>query len=103
MGIDVSALRERRREPDVSYWVQLLRQRYAGMKIVVGRDKLDEVQVGVFAMFLRRARKRELDYNGIDVIFFVLTLQGVRHKLEAFEQFLKKYPEYQGKVTISLI
>lgn len=74
MGIDVSALRERRREPDVSYWVQLLRQRYAGMKIVVGRDKLDEVQVGVFAMFLRRARKRELDYNGIDDIFFVLTL-----------------------------
>lgn len=50
MGIDVSALRERRREPDVSYWVQLLRQRYAGMKIVVGRDKLDEVQVGVFAI-----------------------------------------------------
>lgn len=50
----MSALRERRREPDVSYWVQLLRQRYAGMKIVVGRDKLDEVQVGVFAEFLGR-------------------------------------------------
>jgi trehalose-6-phosphate synthase len=67
MGIDVGALRERRREPDVSYWVQLLRQRYAGMMIVVGRDKLDEIQ-------------------------------GVRHKLEAFELFLKKWPEYQGKV-----
>ncbi|KAG0698556.1 glycosyltransferase family 20 protein [Suillus ampliporus] len=69
MGIDVGALRERRREPDVSYWVQLLRQRYAGMMIVVGRDKLDEIQ-------------------------------GVRHKLEAFEHFLKKYPEYQGKVLL---
>lgn len=34
-----------RREPDVQYWVQLLRQRYAGMKMIVGRDKLDEVQV----------------------------------------------------------
>ncbi|KAG2135397.1 glycosyltransferase family 20 protein [Suillus bovinus] len=69
MGIDVGALRERRREPDVSYWVQLLRQRYAGMMIVVGRDKLDEIQ-------------------------------GVRHKLEAFELFLKKWPEYQGKVIL---
>lgn len=72
MGIDVGALRERRREPDVSYWVQLLRQRYAGMMIVVGRDKLDEIQ-------------------------------GVRHKLEAFELFLKKWPEYQGKVPFSFL
>ncbi|KAG2078648.1 glycosyltransferase family 20 protein [Suillus decipiens] len=70
MGIDVGALRERRREPDVSYWVQLLKQRYAGMMIVVGRDKLDEIQ-------------------------------GVKHKLEAFEVFLKKWPEYQGKVCLS--
>ncbi|KAH7905019.1 glycosyltransferase family 20-domain-containing protein, partial [Hygrophoropsis aurantiaca] len=69
MGIDVGALRAKKREPDVSYWVQLLRQRYAGLKLVVGRDKLDEVQ-------------------------------GVRHKLEAFEQFLKKYPEFQGQVVL---
>jgi hypothetical protein len=26
--------------------VQTLRERYAGVKLVVGRDKLDEVQVG---------------------------------------------------------
>lgn len=26
-------------------WVQVLKQRYAGMKIAVGRDKLDEIQV----------------------------------------------------------
>ncbi|KAG1750509.1 glycosyltransferase family 20 protein [Suillus paluster] len=69
MGIDVNALRQRRREPDVGYWVGLLRERYKGMMIVVGRDKLDEIQ-------------------------------GVRHKLEAFELFLKKYPEYQGKVLL---
>ncbi|KAH7922278.1 glycosyltransferase family 20 protein [Leucogyrophana mollusca] len=69
MGIDVGALREKKREADVSYWVQLLKQRYAGMKIVVGRDKLDEVQ-------------------------------GVRHKLDAFEQFLKKYPEFQQQVVL---
>lgn len=37
------------------------------MKIVVGRDKLDEVQ-------------------------------GVRHKIQAFERFLERYPEFQGKV-----
>ncbi|KIK93311.1 glycosyltransferase family 20 protein [Paxillus rubicundulus Ve08.2h10] len=69
MGIDVGALREKKREPDVSYWVQLLRQRYAGMKMIVGRDKLDEIQ-------------------------------GVRHKIEAFERFLKKHPEYQGQVVL---
>ncbi|KAG8215355.1 glycosyltransferase family 20 protein [Butyriboletus roseoflavus] len=69
MGIDVNALREKKREPDVQYWVQLLRQRYAGMKMIVGRDKLDEIQ-------------------------------GVRHKIEAFERFLKKKPEFQGKVVL---
>ena len=26
-------------------WVQVLKLRYAGMKIAVGRDKLDEIQV----------------------------------------------------------
>jgi trehalose 6-phosphate synthase/phosphatase len=69
MGIDVNALQEKKREPDVQYWVQLLRQRYAGMKMIVGRDKLDEIQ-------------------------------GVRHKIEAFERFLKKNPEFQGKVVL---
>ena len=34
-----------RRNPEVAQWVQVLRQRYAGMKLIVGRDKLDEVQV----------------------------------------------------------
>jgi trehalose-6-phosphate synthase len=34
-----------RSEPEVAEWVQVLKLRYAGMKIAVGRDKLDEVQV----------------------------------------------------------
>jgi trehalose 6-phosphate synthase/phosphatase len=34
-----------RNEPEVAEWVQVLKQRYAGMKIAVGRDKLDEIQV----------------------------------------------------------
>ncbi|KAI6023022.1 glycosyltransferase family 20 protein [Pisolithus microcarpus] len=69
MGIDVHSLREKKRNPEVQYWVQLLRQRYAGMKLIVGRDKLDEIQ-------------------------------GVRHKIEAFEHFLKANPEFQGKVVL---
>ncbi|KAI6013248.1 glycosyltransferase family 20 protein [Pisolithus marmoratus] len=69
MGIDVNSLREKKRQPEVQYWVQLLRQRYAGMKLIVGRDKLDETQ-------------------------------GVRHKLEAFDHFLKANPEFQGKVVL---
>ena len=35
-----------RRDPEVTQWVQTLTERYAGVKLVVGRDKLDEVQVG---------------------------------------------------------
>ena len=34
-----------RRNPEVAEWVKVLRQRYAGMKLIVGRDKLDEIQV----------------------------------------------------------
>ena len=54
--------RQHRREPDVQYWVQLLRQRYAGMKMIVGRDKLDEVQVSigdydVFIVFICDCRR----------------------------------------------
>ncbi|KAJ7071405.1 alpha,alpha-trehalose-phosphate synthase [Mycena amicta] len=69
MGIDVQQLHEKRRDPDVAEWVQVLKQRYSGMKIVVGRDKLDEIQ-------------------------------GVRHKLLAFQAFLERYPEFQNKVVL---
>jgi len=36
-----------REEAEVDEWVQVLKQRYAGMKLLVGRDKLDEIQVGL--------------------------------------------------------
>ncbi|TFY74670.1 hypothetical protein EWM64_g9341, partial [Hericium alpestre] len=69
MGIDVKTLTEKKREPEVSHWVQVLTERYQGVKLVVGRDKLDEVQ-------------------------------GVRHKLLAFEAFLDKHPEFHQKVVL---
>ncbi|KAH8101288.1 glycosyltransferase family 20-domain-containing protein [Cristinia sonorae] len=69
IGIDVRALTEKRRNPEVAEWVKVLKQRYTGMKLIVGRDKLDEVQ-------------------------------GVRHKMQAFEAFLDRHPEYQGKVVL---
>lgn len=79
-----------RAEPEVKDWVQVLTQRYAGMKIVVGRDKLDEIQV----------------YLTVRFVFcnIVLTIsQGVRQKIQAFEYFLDKYPEFQGKVCTPLL
>ncbi|KAH9856277.1 glycosyltransferase family 20-domain-containing protein [Lenzites betulinus] len=69
MGIDVASIRQKKRDPEVTEWVNSLRQRYAGMKLIVGRDKLD-------------------------------VIQGVRQKLLAFEAFLEKYPENQGKVVL---
>ncbi|KAF8508074.1 glycosyltransferase family 20-domain-containing protein [Gautieria morchelliformis] len=69
MGIDVSSLNIKRKDPEVAEWVQLLKQRYVDMKIIVGRDKLDEVQ-------------------------------GVRHKLLAFETFLSRFPQFHGEVVL---
>ncbi|KAI0742614.1 glycosyltransferase family 20-domain-containing protein [Daedaleopsis nitida] len=69
MGIDVNSITAKKQDPEVKEWVKSLKQRYAGMKIIVGRDKLD-------------------------------VIQGVRHKIQAFEAFLDKYPEYQGKVVL---
>ena len=45
IGIDVTALEKKRKEPEVLEWVQVLRQRYGDMHMIVGRDKLDEIQV----------------------------------------------------------
>ncbi|KIY70060.1 glycosyltransferase family 20 protein [Cylindrobasidium torrendii FP15055 ss-10] len=59
MGIDVGLFRERKRDPEVAEWLQVLKQRYAGMKIVVGRDKLDDIQgvkqkIQAFGTFLEQ-------------------------------------------------
>ena len=34
------------RNPEVAEWAKSIRQRYEGKKLIVGRDKLDEVSVG---------------------------------------------------------
>ncbi|KAK7455868.1 Trehalose-6-P synthase/phosphatase complex subunit [Stygiomarasmius scandens] len=75
MGIDVNRLKERRKSPEVEEWVEVLKSRYKSgdknqkVKLVVGRDKLDDIQ-------------------------------GVRQKVQAFELFLEKYPEWVGKVVL---
>lgn len=48
MGIDVQNLTRKRREREVDEWVRALKERYKGMKMIVARDKLDEVQVRTF-------------------------------------------------------
>ncbi|TFK65857.1 alpha,alpha-trehalose-phosphate synthase [Pluteus cervinus] len=69
MGIDVGQMKQKLQEPDVAEWVQVLKQRYSGMKLLVGRDKLDEVQ-------------------------------GVRQKIQAFETFLERNPQWHQKVVL---
>lgn len=59
------------------------------MKIVVGRDKLDEVQVSISIDDMR------------DTVLIWLVRQGVRHKIKAFEMFLDKYPDFQQKVYLA--
>ncbi|KAG8835268.1 hypothetical protein FRC17_004575 [Serendipita sp. 399] len=60
MGIDVQSLTRKRKEKEVDEWVHALRDRYQGMKMIVARDKLDEVQ-GVRQKFL--AFERFLEQN----------------------------------------
>lgn len=78
-----------RKDPEVAHWVATLKERYSGMKLLVGRDKLDEIQV----RFLSLTPPYKLAYA-------LLVLQGVRHKLLAFEAFLDKNADFRGKVVL---
>ncbi|KAL7411649.1 glycosyltransferase family 20-domain-containing protein [Mrakia frigida] len=44
IGIDVETLEARRAEPEVEEWARSLRERYGDTKLIVARDKLDEVK-----------------------------------------------------------
>ncbi len=44
IGIDVRSLNAKRQDPEVSEWVAQLREKYAGKRIIVGRDKLDWIK-----------------------------------------------------------
>lgn len=44
IGIDVRSLNRRRAEADVTEWVEKLKHRYEGKKIIMGRDKLDWIK-----------------------------------------------------------
>jgi len=45
IGIDVESLDYRRSAPEVDEWATSLRERYGDTKLIVARDKLDEVKV----------------------------------------------------------
>lgn len=44
IGIDVRALNQRKREAEVAEWLTTLKDRYAGFKVLIARDKLDEIK-----------------------------------------------------------
>ncbi|KAG0207707.1 hypothetical protein BGX28_001104 [Mortierella sp. GBA30] len=44
IGIDTKSLSIKRQDPAVAQWVQVLKEKYAGMKLIVARDKLDYVK-----------------------------------------------------------
>ena len=45
MGIDLLALNLKRKQPQVPEMIEFLREKYAGKKVVIGRDKNDYVKV----------------------------------------------------------
>ncbi|KAF9112767.1 hypothetical protein BGX27_002853 [Mortierella sp. AM989] len=44
IGIDTKSLNVKRQDPEVANWVKMLREKYAGMKLIVARDKLDYIK-----------------------------------------------------------
>ncbi|KAI8925405.1 glycosyltransferase family 20-domain-containing protein [Entophlyctis helioformis] len=69
IGINLNTLNEKRNHPEVAEFVASLREKYAGKRIVIGRDKNDYIK-------------------------------GVRHKMLAYERFLKQHPEWHGRVVL---
>lgn len=44
IGIDTKSLNIKRQDPEVAQWVKELKEKYAGMKLIVARDKLDYIK-----------------------------------------------------------
>ncbi|KAI7829840.1 glycosyltransferase family 20-domain-containing protein [Gamsiella multidivaricata] len=44
IGIDTKSLNVKRQDPEVAQWVKVLKEKYAGMKLIVARDKLDYIK-----------------------------------------------------------
>ncbi|CAO3643716.1 unnamed protein product [Cunninghamella blakesleeana] len=44
IGIDIVALNKKRQDPTVTRWMDMLKEKYAGKKLIVARDKLDYVK-----------------------------------------------------------
>ncbi|KAI1314892.1 hypothetical protein EDD11_001615 [Mortierella claussenii] len=44
IGIDTKSLKIKRQDPEVAQWVKELKEKYAGMKLIVARDKLDYIK-----------------------------------------------------------
>ncbi|KAK3808295.1 MAG: trehalose phosphate synthase subunit [Benniella sp.] len=44
IGIDIKSLNVKRQDPEVAKWVKVLKEKYAGMKLIVARDKLDYIK-----------------------------------------------------------
>ncbi|KAF9980890.1 hypothetical protein BGZ75_007864 [Mortierella antarctica] len=44
IGIDTKSLNVKRQDPEVAKWVEVLKEKYAGLKLIVARDKLDYIK-----------------------------------------------------------
>ena len=67
IGIDVEQMEGYLKDSNIEPKIQAIREMYPDKKIIVGRDKLDQIN-------------------------------GVQHKMNAFEKFLDEYPEWQDQV-----
>ena len=84
IGIEPRQLDEKRHELEVTNWTEQLKQRFAGKKLLVARDK-----VSTHYNDYTRTTTNQKQLDGV---------RGVKQKLLAFELFLQRNPEWVGKV-----
>ncbi|KAB5551018.1 glycosyltransferase family 20 protein [Coniochaeta sp. 2T2.1] len=124
IGIDPVSLEEHRGEEEVQKWMQTMRERYAGKRLIVARDKLDHVrgvrqkllsyelflnknpewrgQVVLIQVALSTSEKSELDATVSDIVTRVnsswanLAYQPVVYLKQDID-----YPQYLALLTIA--
>src|SRR5688572_17058705 len=80
LGIDTKSLNVKRQDPEVAKWVEVLKEKYAGLKLIVARDKLDYIK-GVRQKMLAFERFLNMypEYQGKVIVRPLLSLDRGLH------------------------
>ena len=83
LGIDTKSLNVKRQDPEVAKWVEVLKEKYAGLKLIVARDKLDYIK-GVRQKMLAFERFLNLypEYQGKVIVQHLLSMDQGQYVID---------------------